>query len=71
MITVSVRCAFFALGSLNAITPFDTASTPVIAAHPLANALISIHVPSEPTSVGSAGGISATGAGCQSASEAL
>jgi len=32
---VSVIFALCARGSPNAITPFDTASTPVIAAHPL------------------------------------
>ena len=34
-----VAAAFLASGGLNAGTPFDTASTPVIAVHPLANAL--------------------------------
>ena len=33
-----VAAAFFASGGLNAGTPFDTASTPVIAVHPLAKA---------------------------------
>ena len=64
IITVRVRCARFTLGSPNAITPFDTASTPVIAAHPLANAFNSIHVPSTPTLAGSGGGTGATGIGC-------
>ena len=31
---VSVRLAFFCVGSRKAVTPFDTASTPVIAVHP-------------------------------------
>jgi hypothetical protein len=37
MIT-SVVAAFFASGGLNAGTPFETASTPVMAVHPFANA---------------------------------
>ena len=37
MIT-SVAAAFFASGGLNAGTPLETASTPVIAVQPLANA---------------------------------
>ena len=35
MMTVSAICAFLTLGSRKAITPFETASTPVIAAQPL------------------------------------
>src|SRR6185436_16208294 len=38
-IATSVADAFFASGGRNAGTPFDTASTPVIAVHPLANAV--------------------------------
>src|SRR5580704_2386319 len=34
-ITVSAFCALGAVGSRKALTPFETASTPVIAAHPL------------------------------------
>src|SRR3972149_11461087 len=34
-----VAGAFFASGGLNAGTPFDTASTPVIAVHPFENAV--------------------------------
>ena len=71
MITVSVNCAFFARGSPNAITPFDTASTPVIAAHPLENAFISIHMPRYFTVCGSAGGIAATGTGWKPADHCL
>src|SRR4051795_1785151 len=40
-IAVSVRSAPFAAGSANAVTPLLTASTPVIAVQPLANARIS------------------------------
>src|SRR5215208_7426201 len=36
-----VAAAFFASGGLNAGTPFDTASTPVIAVQPFANAVSS------------------------------
>jgi len=39
-IQVSVRRALFAAGSLNACTPLAIASTPVIAVHPDANALM-------------------------------
>ena len=38
-IATSVAEAFFASGGRNAGTPFDTASTPVIAVQPLANAV--------------------------------
>src|SRR6185295_12278013 len=38
-IATSVAEAFFASGGRNAGTPFDTASTPVIAVHPFANAV--------------------------------
>src|SRR5258705_11787526 len=38
-IATSVADAFFASGGRNAGTPFDTASTPVIAVHPFANAV--------------------------------
>ena len=37
-ISASVRAAIVAEGALKAGTPSDTASTPVIAVHPLANA---------------------------------
>jgi hypothetical protein len=39
MMMVSVRLAFFCVGSRNALTPFETASTPVMAVHPLAKTL--------------------------------
>src|SRR5258708_34161342 len=38
-IVTSVAAAFFASGGLNAGTPSETASTPVIAVQPLANAV--------------------------------
>src|SRR6476646_1337765 len=38
-IAINVADAFFASGGRNAGTPFDTASTPVIAVQPLANAV--------------------------------
>lgn len=41
---VSVRDAFSTHGSSKAVTPFETASTPVIAAHPLANVFIDSHM---------------------------
>src|SRR6185295_15935817 len=43
-IATSVADAFFASGGRKAGTPFDTASTPVIAVHPLANAVSSRNV---------------------------
>ena len=36
---IMVAAAFFASGGLNAGTPFDTASTPVMAVQPFENAL--------------------------------
>src|SRR5262245_40049998 len=55
-IVTSVAAAFFASGGRNAGTPSDTASTPVIAVHPLANAVSSRNVVSGwvPASGGSA-----------------
>src|SRR5436853_346471 len=43
-IVTSVPAAFFDSGALNAGTPSDTASTPVIAVQPLANAVSSKNV---------------------------
>ena len=43
-IVTSVAAAFFDSGGRNAGTPFDTASTPVIAVQPLANAVSSRNV---------------------------
>src|SRR6185503_11585784 len=43
-IAINVADAFFASGGRNAGTPFDTASTPVIAVQPLANAVSSSSV---------------------------
>jgi hypothetical protein len=39
MMMVRVRLAFFCVGSRKALTPFETASTPVMAVHPLAKTL--------------------------------
>jgi hypothetical protein len=61
-IAVSVRCATFTVGARNSGTPFETASTPVIAVHPLANARSSSHGPAAWTAGGSTGG-AMTGAG--------
>src|SRR4051794_17672267 len=54
-ITTSVADAFFDSGGRNAGTPFDTASTPVMAVQPLAKAVNSRNVVSfdEPASAGS------------------
>src|SRR5580658_8037046 len=62
MIAVSVRCAFGIAGFLKIGTAFDTASTPVIAVQPLANALISSHHVSASVASGIAGNGS-TGSG--------
>src|SRR5207247_5203410 len=43
-IAMRVAAAFFASGGRNAGTPFDTASTPVIAVQPFANAVSSRNV---------------------------
>ena len=40
MMMVRVRCAFLARGSRKAMTPLETASTPVMAAQPLEKAFI-------------------------------
>src|ERR1039458_4475392 len=62
MITPSVRRAFSAVGSRNAFTPLLTASTPVMAVQPLANALSSSHTLTAATA-GGAGGRLTTGVG--------
>ena len=48
-ITTSVAAAFLLSGFRKAGTPFDTASTPVIAVHPFANAVRIANRPSDPT----------------------
>ncbi len=53
---VSVRRAFFCVGSRNAMTPFETASTPVIAVQPLAKTLASSQRLSIEPLTGSCGG---------------
>jgi hypothetical protein len=62
MIT-SVMAAFFASGGLNAGTPLDTASTPVIAVQPFANARRTRKVPTVPLAAGKASRSSGA-AGC-------
>src|SRR5712691_1633795 len=48
-IVTSVDAAFLLSGGRNAGTPFDTASTPVIAVHPFEKAVSSMNVDSIPT----------------------
>ena len=60
---VSARCAFLARGSRKAITPLETASTPVMAAQPPENAFINIHRPRNRTVCGNGGGMGSTGWG--------
>src|SRR3954465_2343071 len=55
-ITVSVSCAFFTAGRRKALTPLPTASTPVIAVHPLANARSRIQSPTASVVTGRGGG---------------
>ena len=71
MMTVRARCAFLARGSRKAITPLETASTPVIAAQPLENAFINIHRPRNCTVCGNGGGIGSTGWGWPPAATVL
>jgi len=53
-IVTSVADAFFDSGGRNAGTPFDTASTPVIAVQPFENAVSSMNQPSAPMPTGTA-----------------
>ncbi len=62
MIAVSVRRAYFTEGSRNAETPLLTASTPVIAVHPLANDRISSQNDAATGVAGNSGGAT-TGSG--------
>src|SRR4051812_5606675 len=71
MITVSAFCAFLARGSRKARTPFETASTPVIAAQPLENAFRSSHQLNTLMVGGSGAGICAAGTGCPPACNTL
>jgi hypothetical protein len=57
MINVSVNCAALVTGSRNALTPLLTASTPVMAVHPLAKAFSISHVLIPATAAGMAGGV--------------
>ena len=63
MMMVSVILAFLRVSSRNAITPFDTASTPVIAVHPDENTLSSSHRLTMAVAAGMAGS-AVTGCGC-------
>src|SRR5262245_7067015 len=56
IIAVRVRRAFAVAGSRNAVTPLLTASTPVIAVQPLANARSRSHNPAPAVAAGIAGG---------------
>lgn len=53
---VSVRRAFLARGSRNALTPLLTASIPVIAVHPFANERTTSQRPAAATELGNRGG---------------
>ena len=71
MITVSVRCAFFTVGSRNARTPLLTASTPVMAVQPLEKTCSSTHaLAAATTALGAAGGAT-TGIGWPPANTVL
>ena len=63
MITVRAICAFLTLGSRKAITPFETASTPVIAAQPLEKDLSASQTPRPITVAGRGWGIAARATG--------
>ena len=63
MMMVSVRLALSVFGSRKAVTPLLTASTPVMAVHPLAKTFINSQSVSTPVAGGNAGGAT-TGIGC-------
>ena len=74
MMTVSVSCAFLARGSPNAMTPLDTASTPVMAAQPLENAFMMSQMNAKPTKwpvAGLGAGMAASGVGMTACGEGL
>src|SRR5690349_1434831 len=60
--TVSVRCAVLTVGCRNALTPLLTASTPVMAVHPLANDRTRLQRPTASAAAGGGGGAT-TGTG--------
>src|SRR5579875_3767267 len=70
MITVSAWFACLERGSLNAVTPFETASTPVMAAHPLANAFSRSQIVRYFIVARMGGGGADTGTGCPPAATA-
>ena len=51
-----MRWAYLTVGSLKAPTPLLTASTPVMAVHPLAKARIRIHTPHASVALANVGG---------------
>ena len=69
MMMVRVRLAFFCVGSRKALTPFETASTPVMAVHPLAKTLARTQRVSIDALTGRCGG-STTGTGRPPAAKA-
>ena len=71
MMIVSAYCAFWARGSRKAMTPLETASTPVMAAQPLENAFINIHRPRNCTVCGNGCGMGSTGSGRPPAANVL
>ncbi len=62
-ITVSVRCALATVGFRKSGTPLLTASTPVIAVHPLAKAFTMSQTERFSVGIGAGGGAT-TGTGC-------
>ena len=70
IIAAKVRCAVLTAGSSNASTPLLTASTPVSAVHPLANALSMSHNPTVAVT-GAKGGGATTAIGAPPASTVL
>ncbi len=70
MITVRVFCALGAVGSRKALTPFETASTPVMAAQPLEKTLRRSQKLTIAVAAGKCG-TGSSGAGCPPAANAL
>src|ERR1700722_4329343 len=64
MIAVNVVRAAATTGSRKACTPLLTASTPVNAVHPLANAFTRIHIPTACNATGTCLGSGTSGTGC-------
>jgi hypothetical protein len=68
MMAVRVRRAITVRGSRNTGTPLLTASTPVMAVQPLANACMSSQTPAAACRAGACAGGGRTAAGCPPAS---